>query len=95
MQVLEVLEHIPEIAEAMERAQQVDRDCAIQAEPSSACPWTLQAREPGQPGCGTLRLRSYSQGRTLAVELSQLGFVVAVRDREDRVRLRMWPPSSH
>ena len=32
------------------------------------------------------------RSRAMAVEPSELGFMVAVHDGDDRVRLRVWPP---
>jgi hypothetical protein len=80
METLEVLERVQDIADAVHKAQ-----------PSRAL-WKLVAREPGGQDSRELPLASYRAGRTLAVELSELGLVVSIRDPQQRVRLSIWPP---
>lgn len=81
MDTLEVLERVQDIAEAVKHAR-----------PAQPPAWRLLAREPGGADTRELPLASYRAGRTLAVELSELGLVVTVRDPEHRVRLCVWPP---
>jgi hypothetical protein len=81
MDTLEVLERVQDIAQAVQHAQ-----------PAQPPAWKLVAREPGGADSRELPLASYRAGRTLAVELSELGLVVTVRDPEQRVRLSVWPP---
>jgi hypothetical protein len=83
METLEDLDHIPAVAAAVRKARH--RSAAERR-------WTVEAHERGQDEPRAMRLGSYTQGRTLALELSELGYVVTVRDPEERVRLQMWPP---
>lgn len=84
MESTEALERIPAVAEAR-------RAAGALAGPA----WTLFARESDEARWGEVRLGSYEQGRRLALELSQLGFVVAVEDQKGQMRLRMWPPTPY
>jgi hypothetical protein len=81
METLEVLERVQDIADAVHKAQ-----------PSRAAPWKLMARDPAGPGWRELPLASFRAGRTLAVELSELGLVVSVSGPDQRIRLTLWPP---
>ncbi|KQT13462.1 hypothetical protein [Ramlibacter sp. Leaf400] len=80
METLEVLERVQGIADSVHKAQ-----------PSRAL-WKLVAREPSGRDSRELPLASYRAGRTLALELSELGLMVSVVDPDQRVRLSIWPP---
>jgi hypothetical protein len=42
-----------------------------------------------------VRLATYGQSRAMALELSDLGFVVVVRDPDACQRLQLWPTRLH
>jgi hypothetical protein len=90
MEALDALHSSPAIAEAMERARPATLD---DTPAGTARPWTLVAREHGSPGHGVTQVRDLAQGRAMALQLSELGFVVTLHDADDNVRLCMWPPS--
>lgn len=80
METLEVLERVQGIADSVHKDQ------------SSRALWKLVAREPSGRGSRELPLASYRAGRSLALELSELGLMVVVLDPDQRVRLSIWPP---
>lgn len=81
MDTAEVLERVPEVAEAVRAAR------------GSAGPhWTLHVREAGDNDWVPVPLAGSAQSRTAAIALTELGFVVCVQDEKGCVRLRMWPP---
>jgi hypothetical protein len=85
MEVLEMLDRLPVIVDAIQRSRNADparRDA--QPEAPVEAPWKLVATESGHAGTGTARMRNFEEARALAVELSELGFVVAVHDGADR-----------
>jgi hypothetical protein len=90
MEALDVLPRIPAIADAMQRTR--PENIGKPPPEDIGPPWTLVAHEPGRPGEGIVEVRGYAQGRVVALELSELGFMVTLRDAEDNVRLRIWPP---
>ena len=81
MDTVEVLERVQDIAEAVQHAR-----------PAHPPAWKLVARDPSGQDSRELPLASLRAGRTLALELSELGLVVTVRDPQQRVRLSIWPP---
>lgn len=88
-----MLDRLPAIADAIQRSRDPEpapRDA--QPEPAEDRPWKLVASEAGHAGTGTAHMRNFNEARAMAVELSELGFVVQVHDDADRVRLRLWPP---
>ena len=88
-----MLDRLPAIAQAMQRSRDAEPGPrGTRPEPAPPTPWTLVAREAGHAEAGTARLRSYTEARAMAVELSDMGFMVAIHDDADRVRLRLWPP---
>jgi hypothetical protein len=92
MEILDVLDRLPAIADALQRSRQAEPPPRELRPDPAAMPWRLVAREAGHPGAGTVHMRSYTEARAMALELSDIGFTVTVHDDEDRVRLRMWPP---
>ena len=80
METLDVLERVQGVADAVHKAH------------PARIAWTLVAREPSGRDARELPLASYGAGRTLALELSELGLVVRVLDPQQRVRLSLWPP---
>ena len=87
-----MLGRLPAIADAIQRSRTEPLPRDPRHAPAQGTPWTLVAHEPGRPRPGMARMRSYHEARAMAVELSELGFMVTVHDREERVRLRVWPP---
>lgn len=87
-----MLDRLPAIAEALQRSRNPEPPPRDARPPQAATPWTLVAREAGHAGAGTVRMRSYTEARAMAVELSDLGFMVTVHDDADRLRLQLWPP---
>lgn len=87
-----MLDRLPAIADAIQRSRREPLARDPRHAPQQGTPWTLVAHEAGRQQPGTARVRSYHEARAMAVELSELGFTVAVHDDKDRVRLRVWPP---
>jgi len=88
-----MLDRFPAIADAIRRSG--DPEPALRdSQPGAAVdrPWKLVASQAGHAGTGTAHMRNYNEARAMAVELSELGFVVEVHDDANRVRLRLWPP---
>jgi hypothetical protein len=93
MEVLDMLDRLPAIADAIQRSRTAEPPPRHpQAGPVPPTPWKVVARESGHAGAGTLRMRSYNEARAMALELSDMGFMVAVHDDAGHVRLRLWPP---
>jgi hypothetical protein len=84
MDTAQVLERLPSLADAV-RTPGEDAG-------AGARPWRLVAFEPGDAGRGEVRLRTFAQCRTLALDLAELGCIVKVCDGDGHVRLWMWPP---
>ncbi|CAA9439928.1 MAG: hypothetical protein AVDCRST_MAG51-3223 [uncultured Ramlibacter sp.] len=81
MQTHEVLEQIPAVAEAMQKARS-----------TGSARWKVAAREPGHDEAAEVPVANYAQARSLALALSEVGFRITVLDEEGRVRLNLWPP---
>jgi hypothetical protein len=90
MEALDVLPRIPAIADATQRTR--PENVGKPQPEDTGRPWTLVATEPGHPGHSIVEVSGHAQGRVVALELSELGFMITMRDADNQVRLRIWPP---